>query len=85
MNISTIVKLMMFIVAFSAIFIMCMTLGSYIEPVGGAIFGGVLGLGIDIAIMLQIYPIVFKDYIDEFNAKQEKKKCQEKEQENYPL
>jgi len=51
-----------------------MTLGSFIDPVGGAFFGAVVGLGIDMAIMSWLYPIVFKDYIDEFNAKQEKKK-----------
>ena len=82
MNISTIVKLVMFIIVFSVIFIFCMTLGSKIEPVGGAIFGGVVGLGIILSIMMWLYPIVFKDYIDEFNAKQEKKKCLEEGQEN---
>ena len=69
----TILKLVMFIITFSVIFILCMTFGAYLDPVGGAIFGMVLGLGIDLTIMMWIYPIVFKDYIDDFNTKQELK------------
>jgi len=85
MNQKTFVKLIIANILLGLLFIGGIFFSAFITKTEtGIILGGLITVILIAFLMAMVYPIVFKDYIEEFWKKQEEKECQEKEEAENP-